>query len=365
MDHNGGDDDQDALLRSLQEQAAEEPGQALVIGEGDFSSDLANATNDPLPGGDYLQEAGFDANMGNPESQDLFAAPSDLREAGADALGDLGGLSDPGDFSGSFTEDPLQDVDSLLASEVLGDADFAAAEFLSAAPESLPTFQVQLSFVDPSLKPKLKDLASAQGLVLTDSAWANATPVISQLTEYQAALLQRAARALGASVHTRVHFPMGSPTEDDLALGDLSSVPDPVQVISEGAPSVILPSREKDVMLFSGDAIPGFAIVETKGPVTAHRSIARRLFAQEEAAEKLRKELERFPGRHNNAPSSRLQQLFRELFGDLQKQALVSGGNAVLSIRLQSFSERDALDPGTEQLRLLVIGTAAVVEKSS
>jgi uncharacterized protein YbjQ (UPF0145 family) len=161
-------------------------------------------------------------------------------------------------------------------------------------------------------------------------------------------------------------MPHPVPSEEDLALGDLSAIPEMPVEGSESAPSVTLPKGEKDVLLCTPDHLPGGTVRETFGLVLAHRSIARRLFREDELREKLQKELRSVPG-PSGAPalaSSHLQLLLRELMQDLRKMALGKGANSVLGVKIEAFSESGTADPQLEQLRLVAFGTAAVVEKS-
>jgi hypothetical protein len=189
--------------------------------------------------------------------------------------------------------------------------------------------------------------------------------MITQLTEYQAILLLQSARALGVSVQLNVLRPLPLPSEEDLALGDLSAVAEPIPTALETAPSVSLPKGEKEVLLCTPDHLPGNAVVETLGIVLAHRSIARRLFREDDLKEKMEKELRLVPNRPSTSlPASHLQAVLRDLFLDLRKGALTRGGNSVLGLKIEAFPESSSSDPQLEQLRLVAFGTAAVVEKS-
>ena len=157
----------------------------------------------------------------------------------------------------------------------------------------------------------------------------------------------------------------GDRGEDDLALGDLSAIPDPIPVETHSAPSVNLPRGERDVILCTMDTLPGLSLIENFGIVAAHRTIPRRLFREDDLRQKLEKELRAVPNRAQaSLPASHFQTLLRDLLFDLQKAALSKGANSVLGIRLEAFSEFASKDPRLEQLRLVAIGTAAVVEKA-
>lgn len=271
-------------------------------------------------------------------------------------------------------EVPLEDpslsnipLDDLLSAEMLPeDADLLLSELpLEEPPAQAPTFQLHIHSLQESDRAALKKALEAQSVTLPEKAGINPTPVISQLTEFQVVSLLQMTRALGIPAHATVQCPEPVPTEDELALGDLSSVLDADLPVLEAAPSVSLPKGEREVLLCSPNHLPGAAVRETFGIVIAHRSIARRLFREEDLREKLEKELRLVPNRPTSPmASSHLQLLMRDLFLDLQKSALAKGGNAVLGVKLEAFPESSTTDPQLEQLRLVAFGTAAVVEKS-
>ncbi|RZA07715.1 MAG: hypothetical protein EOP11_06940 [Proteobacteria bacterium] len=337
----GGDDEENQdLIAALEAEANAEEQHAFVIGAGDMQApeDLLNATAEPLPES-FLEGQGaadfggldnFPSGEEGTSSDDPFA----LKEVFADeALGEgLAAATDEG-LAGEFGASPEADgftgdgldlgVDEMLAAALPeGELDLGGLD-LSLTTGELPTFSLQIETDDPHLRPRLKEIAVALGINLSASAWENRAPLLSQLTEYQAVLFQKEARTLGAHVRPVVSFPVPQPSEEDLA---------------------------------------GFLIQETRGPVSAHRRIARRMFRDEEIAGKMQRELSRASGRSAAPADSHLQLLFREIFLELQSQALKLGANAVLSLRVESFRETAALDPSSAELRLLVIGTAAVVE---
>ena len=260
-----------------------------------------------------------------------------------------------------------ESVEALLAEESLPDAGNLLADLpepAPAAPEQ-PTFQLQFRSLTDEARAVIKKAAEVAGATVSDKAWAVAVPVLSQLTEYQAVVLLQAARSVGVAADAQVVLPGAAPTEEDLALGDLSAVPEAPAAALESAPSVELPKGEKEVLLCTPDRLPGGTVRETFGIVIAHRSIARRLFREDDLRDKLQKELRSVPQRAAmGLPSSQLQILLRDLLLDLRKSALAKGANAVLGVKLEAFPESGHSDPQLEQLRLVAFGTAAVVEKS-
>lgn len=90
-------------------------------------------------------------------------------------------------------------------------------------------------------------------------------------------------------------------------------------------------------------------------------SLARRFFRGEELQEQMNREMAKLGS--SSIPKSKLELLLREMFLDLQKNALSQGGNAVIATRIEAFPETNHLDP-SQQMRLVALGTAAVVEKT-
>jgi hypothetical protein len=309
-------------------------------GAGDLAAPeaLVNAPLEPLPAG---------GGMGEP-----------LPEAPAEGAG-LFAYPPPGEAEG----DPAESVEDMLtAAAVPEDAllDPPTSPGLDAAEQ--PSFRLRFAVKEEAQREALKGLAEKHALAFPDAPGAD--PIFSQLNEFQALALHQEALSLGLFAKASVVFP-SSPamTEEEAALGDLAAVPEGEGVIAEGAPQVSLPKHETDVLLLTEGQPSGLVLLQTLGVVTAHRSIARRFFREEEAQEKLQRELEMAAAKAP-LPASRLDFLFRELFLDLQKAALSRGGNAVLGLRLQAFPESHSLDPDLEQLRLVAFGTAAVVEKA-
>lgn len=263
--------------------------------------------------------------------------------------------------------DPNLSVDDLLSAAIAEERPLPEAMYEALVPE-LPTFQLKLRALTAEQKTALKKLAESNALEVPENSWTGANPVISQLSEFQAVLFLQATRALGVHAQCTVSLPAYLPSEEDLALGDLSGVADELAAsVVESAPSVLLPKGEKDVLLCSPAELPQSNILETFGIVIAHRSIARRMFREEDLREKLEKELllNKIPARGQaSLPSSLLQQLLRDIMQDLRKGALGKGANAVLGVKIEAFPESSSSDPQLEQLRLVAFGTAAVVEKA-
>lgn len=276
-----------------------------------------------------------------------------------------GGEQTPGGEEAGAGEATSTSVDDMLSAEILPEGLDGAAmpEPAAALPEG-PTFQLLFRSLSNDARPALKKALDALGVPLSDKVWSAAIPVVSHLTEFQGIALLQAAHALGVAAEVTVAMPHPLPTEEDLALGDLSLVPDLTPPILEAAPSVTLPKGEKEVLLCTPESLPGGTVRESFGIVMAHRSIARRLFREEDLREKLQKELRAVPKGSVPLPSSQLQILLRELLLDLRKFALAKGANSVLGVKLEAFPESGLSDPQLEQLRLVAFGTAAVVEKA-
>lgn len=295
-----------------------------------------------------------------PFEEDMSAVAEALLNA--DAL--AGDASLPDVPSPDENSNPALAVEEMLSMAVLDEVAELGAGEGPAESGSAPTFQLKIGIEKAASRDEIKKIAAEMELTLPEATWASETPMVSQLSEFQALYFLQRLRALGLAATVEALRPGHALSEDELALGSLSEVPEASPIKTEGAPSVVLPGNEKSVLLYSGDSLPAFPVSQTLGIVTAHRSLARRFFRDEEISEKLKKEMERVPGRGaSNLPKSRLEGLFRELFLDLQKAALSLGGNAVLGVKIDTFPETNSLDPSLEQMRLVAFGTAAVVEK--
>lgn len=316
----------------------------------DISAELPSDL--PAPDGEPLPEP---VEFLSSESSDALPTPEG--EAPVDALAEP---HPEGEASNAAVA-----VDEMLSAEMLPEG----LDTLPSPEEALllpaqPTFQIQLRIPSEEARTALKKALDAQGVVISEKAWAAPIPVVSQLTEYQGIVILQAARALGVPAEGAVVMPSPVPSEEDLALGDLAIIPDAPGSTTEAAPSVVLPKGEREVLLCAPDHLPGGTVRESKGIVVAHRSIPRRLFREDELREKMQKELSAVPNRAAPAlPSSHLQLALRDLFLDLRKSALAQGANSVLGVKLEAFPESGVSDPQLEQLRLVAFGTAAVVEK--
>lgn len=357
----GEEDENQSLLDSLGELPAEPTPSQLP--EGDSLAEGMGSLSDEA-GVEELAAALDSIDSG--EASGLEGLPDAIPEGLPDGIPEglpegLAEGADPLTFSGleePLNPDPALDVEQLLASELTPESMSEAMPAVDSG--SQPTFQLQLE-LKSAPKEALKALADSLSIKLPEGD----VPLLSQLTEYQAIAFRQGALALGAVAKASIHFPLPALTEEDQALGDLAMVRDNPLPASEGAPSVALPKNEKEVMVLTfADSAADLQVHQTLGLVTAHCSIARRFFREEEAQEKLRKEVERLPGRNTGIPASRLEALLRDLILDLQKMALQKGGNALLGLRLESFPETSHLDPELEQMRLVAFGTAAIVEKS-
>lgn len=321
-----------------------------------------NEISPPPPAGDESEANEAPAEFSTEAAGEVPEAGAGSPASGAGELDEAALLGESLDFSAAAFEappegenlDPALAVDEMLNAAVLAGAE----EVVFSPPEeasSLPTFQLQMKIESSEQREKLKALAQSHSLSVSEQG------LVSQLTEFQAVSFRQAALALGFAVSVSIQFPLPALSEDEQALGELALVPDGVAVNVEGAPSVELPKNEKEVLLLT-ELPAGLGLVETLGVVSVHRSLARRFFREEEAEAQLRKELQKSRG--TLLPTSRFEALLREICLDLQKAALRRGGNSVFGVKLEAFPETSNLDPGSEQMRLVAFGTAAVVEKA-
>ena len=190
--------------------------------------------------------------------------------------------------------------------------------------------------------------------------------LLSRLTEFQAIFFSQKLKILGIPFETSYSPPSLDNKEIDEALGLLADIPDPTILVSEGAPSILLPKQAKDILLITGELLPGYLVINALGVVNAHRSAPRRVFREEELSLLMENQMKRAQSTVPNTwlAKSVSQSLFQDLFLDLQKKAMALGANSVLSVQIQFFSETNQMDPSSDQLRIVALGTAAVVEKA-
>lgn len=304
-----------------------EENQAFVIGEGEMAApeELVNTSDAPMP---IPQEL--------PDLPELPAAPPIEESA---PIAEAGSLDLP---------DMDMDVDDLLAQAVVPEEVEPQAEAAS-EPTQKSHFNLLLESISAEQGKALQDLLKDLGLK------SESQRLLPKLSEYEAVRLAQFCAHKGILFELHYYSFGQEKTEEDLALGPLAGFSETPPLQGEGAPKVLLPEKETEVPFL--EAEPATVIVlEKKGIVTAHRSLARRFFREDEAALLLAKEMDQ------SLPSSRFEQLFRQMRQELQKRCLQMGGNAILGIRLEAFPETRAFDSQADELRLVAFGTAAVVE---
>ncbi len=332
---------------------------------GDGSQHAFEIKESDLPGEEVIPGAVLE-QAPEPTSVQPFAEdhmdPSALEAGGQGAeeeqFSEMDLLPEPNENS-----NPAIAVDELLSAGVIDGApamDLATAPGRAVDALNVPTYQLVVRPTPETLE-KCKSIGASLGF--PEAIWKNSFPIFSQLTEYQAVAFRKLAREIGVEAEINIHFPAPSLTEEEEALGDLAAIPDADLPFTEGAPAVELAKSEKDVMVLV-DPLVGVSLRESFGLITAHRSIPRKLFREDEAREKIQREIKKIGSRSGSElPDSQITIQLQALVRDLQKQALQRGANAVVGFQLQTFAETNHLDPGLDQLRLVAFGTAAVVEK--
>ena len=61
-------------------------------------------------------------------------------------------------------------------------------------------------------------------------------------------------------------------------------------------------------------------------------------------------------------PKAEMDKVFQNLLKSLQFEALRRGANGVIGIQLSGFPETNAIDPESDQIRLIASGTAVLLE---
>jgi hypothetical protein len=338
------------------------------------------ATEPPIPEtGVSVPELSFTMPAPTPEVPADFAMPppdaapptdaltvSELNVGGTIIPENIAGVPTPDAFIGDLPTpeapetaivgenltDPVESVNQML-----GEAAVAAEQSLEApiaAASEGPAEGFSLVIYGPISADLWKK--AVENPAFKDLSLATEPPkermLVSRLSEYQVIHAAYALQELGIPAQPK---PPGAIIE---ALPSTES---------EGAPKVNLPRDAKDVFLYSGDQPAGYKVQNLEGLVSTHRSIARRFFRDLEAKELLEQELQKLqkPSKIRKLfPASAMERLFGGIFLDLQKAALSRGANGVIALRVEAFPESTSLDPDLEQIRLVALGTAAVVEKA-
>jgi len=286
-------------------------------------------------------------------------------------------VEDPAVLSASENPDPTQAVDGMLDAALRQDKDLLSSEELATTPENLtyssneifPIFSIIVPYIDENIRPHLLksfELCSF-GCDLEDlKNQVNLGCIhLSKLSEYQAAALAQELRRYSIKIEAHRHWDHEN-RNDKSAENPLTEEEESSLLLTEGAPSVVLPAASHDVLLVTLPELPNYKMHQTMGLVYAHKSLARKFFRNQESQELLKKELKKINKENAfNAilPQSAVEKTFRALFSELRKAALTLGGNAVVDIRIECFSENSSLDPDMEQMRMVLSGTASLLEK--
>lgn len=200
---------------------------------------------------------------------------------------------------------------------------------------------------DASNQEKLDKLLADFGLKTN----ASTTKVFSKLDEYRAIYLSMEASKLG-------YFVDVSPTAFPSTEWDPSGE-EKFDLIQDqvGAPKVTLARSAKEVLLTTGDSLPGKLIQLTHGLVSCHVAIPRRFFREDEAQKNLEQDLQKL-GDPKVMPESHYETLLKELSLRIQLEALSKSANAVVGLELEFFPEIQAMDRSNDEMRILLSGTA-------
>ena len=241
----------------------------------------------------------------------------------------------------------------------------APGENLAVHPDQLNSFQLKVCLANEQerivLEKTLQDLEMDSMLEGQKTLY----PMITRLNELQATLLYQLLNRVGIAVDcTQLQFA----SLQSNALDESTDIQWEATAASEssGAPAVTLLENAREVLLLTPNELPGYLISETQGIISAHRTIAKRLFREQDAQRKLVREISAYQTKSSGnkaVMSNHIDKTFAEIFFDLQKNALAVGANAVLDIRLEIFSEYLPMDTDREQVRLIAVGSATTVEK--
>ncbi len=244
-----------------------------------------------------------------------------------------------------FLQEQVQQTEALLGDPI--------ESAVTTPNEEIPTVSLQIEMQQESQVNHLKELFNAWKLELAPHF---PRTLIPRLQEAEAVQLMQWLLAAGFSVKAAMQWPNVEP-----AFSENQETPGHQ---AEGAPAVSLPDSAPEVMLLTSEQLPQFTQMQSLGLVTAHQSLSRRFFKEEDLQQEVDRELKKMQRTSSSQfASSTFAKIFRELCGELQRQALTLGANAVLGIHLQCHTEEEHRDPSLDQLRLIAIGTASIVEK--
>lgn len=190
----------------------------------------------------------------------------------------------------------------------------------------------------------------------------------SHLREFQAAILMQELQQL--DVECRLDLPAFDGDSDFPSRMESFLSSSDAETKSTGAIAVDLPKNSKEILLSTVDTIAGHEILEEKGIISAHSSVARTFFRSEEQSARLEQKIDHLQpnspnGKELRLPRAEMDNVFERLLKRIQREAMRRGANAVIGIQISGFPEANAIDPEADQIRLIASGTAVILRGNS
>ncbi len=187
----------------------------------------------------------------------------------------------------------------------------------------------------------------------------------SHLREYQATVLMQELQQF--NVECRLDLPVfGGPSDFPEHPTASFFHQKENEVESTGAQAVELPKNSKEVLLSTLDQISGHEVLEEKGILSAHSSVARTFFRSDEQEIRLSQKIDHLQpnseqGKEPHLPRAEMDNVFEKLLKRIQREAMRRGANAVIGIQISGFPEASAIDPEADQIHLIASGTAVIL----
>lgn len=314
----------------------------------------ASELNAPEPLAEFVaEESSFSSE---PEPVEIGDAISDVQLSSIDAgtetnvqeVGALLAAALPNEEPPAYAENADPDSDErarIFDVTIRGLADPRSQKQFAEILQRLP-----LAEKDPNLETKIAELGAYR---------------ISRISEFYANALALQLHKAGLEFHLGIPHAEGEPEPNGSDLIGVGSL-DAEKSSSQGAFAVAMPEKPGEILLSTVETVPGYAAALNKGIVTAHGSVARAFFREEEKLERLQHKVSALaPGskpERLKLPRAEMDKIFQSLLERLQREAFRRGANGVIGIQISGFSESASFDPEADQIRLIATGTAVLLE---
>ena len=247
----------------------------------------------------------------------------------------------------------------------------ATLEEMTITEEAHPThvFQVKVSGLGNSdanqrFSALLKRLPHHPAFSVEEGHWQNRGVFrATRMNETAAYSLVREVYRAGLDFHLSIADFDAAPDE----LADLGPTLEPDTAKSIGAKAVEIPTSPEEILLSTTAVVAGYRSAKPKGVVTAHGSIPKILFREDEKNQRLSSQIEGMARKDSDSPTPRklpraeIDKVMAKLLERLQKEAYRRGANGVTGIQIQAFPESNSIEPEADQIRVIASGTAVLL----